>query len=208
MLWLSILVWLCQGNVPPLYRQQGSLFMWVGAFCIRKADYLILLSNMGVTYPFHLPHCIWPCLPSPSSMIGCILHGVHYLPASTGIDVIPSALHTYSFWSLQPNYITCGLHQSSVDAPVDIHGRSCNFPFFYPREALLVGHWVTVLPLFSCGILSFPPPIGVVLHGMGLVHLSHIWQLPIHKGTPIADVMRRSWFRWRTFDHLHWFVTL
>ena len=37
--------------------------MWVGAFCIRKADYLILLSDMGVTYPFHSPHCIWPCLP-------------------------------------------------------------------------------------------------------------------------------------------------
>ena len=27
--------------------------MWVGAFCIRKADYLILLSNMVVTYSFH-----------------------------------------------------------------------------------------------------------------------------------------------------------
>ena len=42
--------------MPPLYRQLGSLFMLVGAFHIRKADYLLLLSDMGVTYPFHSPH--------------------------------------------------------------------------------------------------------------------------------------------------------
>ena len=70
--------------------------------------------------------------------------------------------------------ITHGLHPSSVEALVDIHGRSCNFLFFHPREALLVGHWVTTLPLFSCGILSFPPSTEVVLHGAGLVHLSHV----------------------------------
>ena len=83
---------------------------------------------------------------------------------------------------------TCGLHLSSVDAPVDIHGRSYNFPFFHPRETLLVGCWVTTLPFFSCGILSFPPPVEVVLHGVGLVHLSHVWWLPMHKGTPISDM--------------------
>ena len=44
---------------------------------------------------------------------------------------------------------------SSVDALVDIHGRSHNFPFFQPREALLVGHWVTALPFSSWGILFF-----------------------------------------------------
>ena len=41
--------------MPPLYRQQGSLFRWVGAFHMRKPDYLVLLSDMGVTYPFHSP---------------------------------------------------------------------------------------------------------------------------------------------------------
>ena len=85
-----------------------------------------------------------------------------------GIDVVPSALHMCSFRSLQPNHITCSLHPSSVDALVDVHNRSYNFLFFHPREALLVGHWVTALPLFSCGILSFPPPTEVVLHGVGL----------------------------------------
>ena len=69
--------------MPPFYRQQGPLFMWVGAFHIRKADYLVILSDMGVTYPFTPPILFWPCLPRPSSMIGHIPLGVHYLPAST-----------------------------------------------------------------------------------------------------------------------------
>ena len=54
------------------------------------------------------------------------------------------------------------------------HDPSCNFPFFHPREALLVGHWVTALPSFSCGIPLSSPPMEVVLHGVGLVHLSHV----------------------------------
>ena len=84
----------------------------------------------------------------------------------------PSALHMCSSGGLQPNHFTCGLHPSSVDAPVDVHDPSHNFLFFHPREALLVGHWVTTLPSFSCGILSSSPPKGVVLHGVGLAHLS------------------------------------
>ena len=206
--WLLILVAFLEGMMPPFYRWWGSLFRWVGAFNIREADNLVLLSDTRVTYPFHSPHSVWPCLLWPSSMIGCIPLGVHYLPVSMGIDVIPSALHTCSFQSLQPNHITCGLHLFSVDTPVDVHGRSCNFLFFHPMEALLVGHWVTTLPLSSCGVLFFSPPTEVILCGVGLVHLSHVWQLPIHKGTPISDVTRRSQFRWRTHDHPHWFVTL
>ena len=153
--WLSILVACLKGMMPSLYRWWGSLIRWVGAFCIREADYLVLLSDMGVTYPFHSPHFVWPCLPWPSFMIGHIPLGVHYLPASTGIDVVPSALCMCSFQGLQPSHVACGLHPTSVDAPVDIHSRSCNFPFFHPREALLVGHWVTTLLLSSCGILFF-----------------------------------------------------
>ena len=45
---------------------------------------------------------------------------------------------------------------------------------FHPREALLVGHQVTALPLFSCGILFSSPQTEVVLCGVGLVHLSHV----------------------------------
>ena len=112
-----------------------------------------------------------------------------------------------TFRGLQPNHFTCGLQPSSVDAPVDIHCTSCNFPFFHPREALLVGHWVTTLPSFSCGVFFSSPPMEVVLHRVGLVHLSCVWQLPIHKGMPTSDTIRRSWFWWRTHEHPCWFVT-
>ena len=91
--------------------------------------------------------------------------------------------------------------------PVDVHGRSHNFPFFHPKEALLVGRWVTTLPFSSCDVLFLSPLAEVVLHGVVLVHLSHVWQLPIHKGMPISDAMRRSWFQWRTHDLPCWFVT-
>ena len=129
------------------------------------------------------------------------------LPPSTAIDIIPFTSHICSFQGLQPSHITCGLHPSSVDTLVDVHGRSCNFPFFHPREALLVGCQVTALSLFSCGVLLLPPPAEVVLHGVGLVHLSHVQWLPIHKGMPISDVTRRSQFWWRTHHHPCWFIT-
>ena len=196
-----------EGMNPPLYRWRGSLFWWVGAFCIRKVDTCCHSSWHGGTYPFDSPLCfVWPCLLWPSSMSGFIHCGVHYPPASMGIDITPSALCTCSFQGLQPHHITWGLHPSPVDAPVDVHGRSCNFPFFHPREALLVGHWVTTLPLFSCGILFLSPLTEVVLHEVGLVHLSCAWWLPIHKGTPTSDAMG-SWFWWRTHDLLCCFIT-
>ena len=40
---------------PPLYRQRGSLFWWVGAFCIREVDNIVILPDTGVTYLFHSP---------------------------------------------------------------------------------------------------------------------------------------------------------
>ena len=178
---------------------QGSLLWWVGVFHIIEVDrgYLVISP----------PCFLWPCLPWPSSMSGCICHGVHYLPVSMSIDFIHSALHTCSFWGLEPHNITWGLHPSSVVATVDVHGRICNFLFIHPRETLLVGHWVTALPLFSCGVHFVSPPTEVVLHGVGLVHLFCAWQLPIHKGTPIFDTTRRSQFQWRTHDFPCWFIT-
>ena len=126
-----------------------------------------LLAHFTPPISFH-----WPCLPSPSSVSGSIPLSVHYLPVSTGYRPHPSALRMCSSGGLQPHHFTCGLHLSSVDTPVDIHNPSFNFPFFHPWEALLVGHQVTTMPCFSCGILSSSPPKEVVLHGVGLVHLS------------------------------------
>ena len=165
-----------------------SVPLWVGRSIPHQRGRLLYPSLWHRGYlPIHSPYFVWPCLPWPSSVIGCIPLWVHYPPMSMGIDIIPSTLHTCSFWSLQPNNFTCGVHPSLVDAPVDIHGRSCNIPFFHPREALLVGH---------CSMLSFLTPVQVVLHGVGLVHLYHVWWLPIHRGKPISDAMRRSWFWW------------
>ena len=164
---------------PSPYRQWGSLFWWVGAFCIREVDRCCHFSWHRGYLPVSLPlFYVWLCLPWPSSMSGCIHRGVHYPPASMGIDVVPSALCTCSFWGLQPHHITWGLYPSSVDALVDVHGRSHNFLFFHPREALLVGHQVTALPFSSCGILFLSPLAEVDLCGVGLVHC------PMYDGCP------------------------
>ena len=93
---------------------------------------------------------------------------------SAGSDVIPSAKHMCSFWCLQPCHVTCGLHPFFVDAPVDIHGRSHNFPLSHPREVLMAGHWVAALPIVSCGVILVSPSVEVGLHSVGLVHLSHV----------------------------------
>ena len=124
-----------------------------------------------------------------------------------GYRCCPSALCTCSSGVQQPNNLTCGLHPSSVDTPVDVHDPSHNFPFFHPWEALLVGHRVSTLPFCYCGIITSSPPKGIVLQGVGLVHLYHVCWLPIHKGMPTSDATRRSRFWWSTHDCLCWFVT-
>ena len=136
--WLSFWFGSVKGTMSLLHNQCGYLYRWVGAFCIREADYFVLHTDMGVTYPFHLPHSVGPCLPWPSSVSDSIPLWVHYLPVSMGIDVVPSALHMCSFQGLQPNHFTCGLHPSLVDAPVDIYGtgESCLSWIFWEHENL------------------------------------------------------------------------
>ena len=174
--WLSFLIWLLIRYNAHFSTISAGTSGKVGAFHIRVAGLFALHSNMGVINPFHSSHYVftWSCLPLPSSVSGSIPLPVHYPPASMVYRCHPSALHMCSFHGLQPNHFTCGLQPSSVDAPVDVHGPSHNFPFFHPREASLVGHWVTAFPSFSCSTLLSSPPVEVVLHGVGLVHLSHV----------------------------------
>ena len=195
--------------MPLLYNWHRYLWEGRSIPCQSAGWFMPFTLTWGLFTCFTPPYYVfvWPCLLWPSSVSGSIPLLVHYLPASMGYRCHPSALCTCSFWGLQPNHLTCGLHPSSVDAPVDVHSPSHNFPYFHAREALLVGHWVTTLPSFSCGILLSSPPMEVVLHGVGLVHLSHVWQLPIHKGMPTSDAMRRSHFQWRTHDYPCWFIT-
>ena len=49
--------------MPLLYNHGVGTSRWVGAFCIREADYFIFHSDTGVTYPFHSPHF---CLALPA----------------------------------------------------------------------------------------------------------------------------------------------
>ena len=147
-------------------------------------------------------------------MSSCGGHPVHYLLASMGWH--PS-LHQMHMWSCQPFlqrrhpcllHITWNLHPSSVDAPVDVHGRSHSFPFIHPREVFLVWCWLITRPLSSCGIVSLSLPLGVGLTGVGLVHLSHTWWTPTHKEMPASDTMRRSQLWCRMHECPCWSFTL
>ena len=117
-------------------------------------------------------------------------------------DIYPSAKCTWSCRHPLPLHITWSLHPSSVDALVDIHGRSHTFPLIHPREVFLAWWWVITQPLSSCGIISLSLPLGVGLTGVGLVHLSHAWWTPTHRGTPVSDAMRRSQLWCRMCDCL------
>ena len=98
---------LMEGMKPPLFRQWWSLFLWVGVFCIKGEDASSSLSPMWKgTYPFHSPHLVWPCQPWPSLVSGHIYLGIHYLPASMGIDVTPSMACTCSFQCPWPHHVT------------------------------------------------------------------------------------------------------
>ena len=133
---------------------------------------MTLHPDTGAAFPFHSP-LHWVGLPALTQFSEWQCSSFGSLSASfNGYRRRPSALHTCSSRGLQPNHFTRGLHPSSVDAPVDIHDPSCNFPFFHPWEAFLVGRRVTALPSCSSGIIFSLPPREVVLQEVGLVHLS------------------------------------
>ena len=160
-----------KGIVPTLHN--WCMYLLMGRNILHRGSRpMALHSDMQVTCPFHSPHFIYLALPAMTQFSEWQHSSFSSLPASiNGYRHHPSALHTCSSRGLQPNHFTCGHHLFSVDAPVDIHDPSHNFPFFHPREALLVGCRVTTLPSLSCGILFPSPPEEVVLHGVGLVHL-------------------------------------
>ena len=161
-------------EATPLHKARVPLLVGRSILHWRSRQTLPFFLTQGLLTHFTPPVSVWSCLPCPSSVIGCIPLGVTICQHQQASIIIPSALCTCSFQCLQPHQVTCGLHPSSVDAPVDVHGRSCTFPFFHPREALLVGCWVTTLPLSSGGILFLSPLTEIVMHGVGLGHLSHV----------------------------------
>ena len=112
---------------------------------------------MGVTYPFHSPLVsVWPCPLWPSSVIGCIPLGVHYLPASMGIDVIPSAFTYVFLWRSVAT--SCYLWSSPIlSRPSGRHPwQKLQLPIFPPQGSItgrLSGDHLTTFFLWH--LLSF-----------------------------------------------------
>ena len=94
-------------------------------------------------------------------------HPVCYPMASSGLDIYPSTKFMQSCWPFchwrhpHPLHITWNLHPSSVDAPVNVHGRSHSFPLIHPREVFLASCRMIARPSSSCGIILLSIPLGV-----------------------------------------------
>ena len=156
--WLSNLVWFfLRYNTTPL---QSGRYLWIGGSILHQSGKLLHPSLWHGSYlPVSLPPYFYLALPALTQFSEWQHSSLGSLSASINwYRCRPSALHMCSFWGPQPNHFTFGLHLSSVDTLVDTHGLSCNFLFFHPREALLVGCCVTTLPSFSCGIFFSSPP--------------------------------------------------
>ena len=177
----------------------------MGVFCIKVGDDKSSKTWHRGCIPITYPQIILlPWLSSVSRHGG---HPVHYLMASLGWDIYPSAKCTQSCRLSCPLHTTWSLHLSSVDNLADIHRRSSSFPLIHPREVFLAWCWVIARPLSSHGVFSLSFPLGVGLTWVGLVHLSHAWQTPTHKGTSVSDITRRCQLQWRMHDCPHRSVT-
>ena len=93
---------------------------------------------------------------------------------------------------------------SSVDALVDVHGRSHSFPLIHPREVFLAWHWVMAIPSSSCGVVLLSLHLRIGMTEVGLVHLTHTWQTPKYKGMPASDATRMSWLQCRMHECPCW----
>ena len=131
---------------------------------------------MGVTYLFTPPILFGlayhdPVLWLVASLLGSLSAGInryrHHSLCLRYEFLLKTATKSHYLWS-SPILSGC-----SSRHPWE---KLLHFPLFHPREALLVGHWVTALQFSSCAILFSSPLTEVFLHGVGLVHLSCVWQ--------------------------------
>ena len=119
----------------------------MGSISHRCGKLFVLHSDTGLLTHF-TPLFLILALPAMTQFSEWQHSSVGSLSASiNGYRCHPSALCTCSSGVQQPDHLTCGLHTSSVDTLVDVHDPSRNFSFFHPWEALLVGCWVTALPI-------------------------------------------------------------
>ena len=138
--------------------------------------------HRGVHTHFIPPVVLLTWLSSMSSHGTC---PVSYPMASMGWDIYPSAKFMWSCRHSHPLYITWSPHLFSVDAPVDVHGKSCSFPFIHPGEVFLTRCWAITRPSSSCGVVSLSLPLGVGLTGSQLwcrMHDCLCWSVTLYEG--------------------------
>ena len=105
---------------------------------------IVIPPDMGV--PTHFtPPLVWPCQPWPSLVTGCIHLGVHYPPASMGIDICVDVSFCCNIWrnSCCLSAIPSDLMKSTA---VDESLSSMNQQFC-SRENQLVQKALTLFPL-------------------------------------------------------------
>ena len=176
------LIWCNKGIKLPFYWQKGSLFIWVGVLCMRMGDTIssFLLTWRG-TYPLHPPCLVLLTMTQFHEWL-------HWSWGSLSAGIYGQQCHSLCQIHVFLPMSTATSHY--LRSSLDVYGRSHNFPLIHHREVLLAGHWVTTLPLLSCGIIVCSLPSEACLHGVGLVQPVLCWWIPIHKGTPTSDVTR------------------
>ena len=175
-----------EGSKPPLCQWQGSLFDWVEVFHITVDDDRSSKTWHRGVHTHYIP---------PMVLL------LWFSSMAWAEDIYPSTKCMQSCRHPTPTTLTWSLHLFSVDT----NGRSHSFPLIHPREVFLAWCWMITRPLSTHGILLLSLPLGVGLTGVGLVHLSHALQTPIHRGTSVTDAMG-SQLQCRMCDCLHWSI--
>ena len=146
-------------------------------------------------------------LPWLSSMNSCGGHSVCYAMASMGWDIYPS---TKCMWYCRhplPLHVTWSLNLSSVDALVDIHGRSHNFPLIHPMGSLpglMLGDHQTTIFLWHS--LTVTPPGSRLYWGGAGTSVPCFMDIHTQRNTSFwCD--EESQLQCRTHDCPHWSVT-
>ena len=174
MLWLSILVsslflsslFLMEGMKPPLYRWQGSLFQWVGAFHVREVDRCCHSSWHREYLLISLPPLLCLALPTMTQFHEWLHSSGCSLSTSTNGHWHHSLCLMYMFLP-RSAATSCYLRSSSILGGCS--GRcpwqKLQLPIFPPQGSFTGRSLGDPLPLFSCDILFLSPLTEVVLHG-------------------------------------------
>ena len=161
--------------MPPLYRQLGSLFRWVGAFCIRKADYLVLLSDTRGYLPVSLPTPFYLALPTVTQF---------HVWAHPTLGSLSASVNGYGHCSLCLMYVflpksAAKSHYLWSSPILSGHSGRCpwekpQLPIFPPHRSFTGRSLGDCLNSFLLWCPLFSPHMEVVLCGVRLVHLSHL----------------------------------